>query len=636
MNLQTEGLKTKPVGIHTVALGISTLISAASGFVLPTHAEPIRSEANSIVSTSGQSTPSVNIQTIKDILQQEQQRDRKPLPSPLPTISQTVSSSISSEKATTSSVPTSPSSVTPTQTETVPSTSVPKPANSSSKISQTQIAQTFPIKKIEVVGGSVFGTDKLDPIVKPLEGKEVTESQLTEAATAITQLYVSNGYVTSQAIFYPQNIANGIAKIQVYEGKVERIEVVGVTSLNPDYVRSRAELGIGIPLNTSKLEDQLRLLRTDPVFTSVEASLKPGSQTGSSILTIKVVEANQLTGFAGFDNFSAPAVGSERLGVGLNYRNLFGLGDVFSTSYYRTTTGGSNQYDFGFSIPVNPMNGTVSIRYAPSNYRITQSPFDAFNIRGNNEVYSATFRQPLIRTPREEFALSLGYEYQKGQTFLFNDLAVPFGLGPEADGTSRTSVFKFGQDYTNRDTEGVWSLRSQFSLGTGLFGATYVTDPSAAFFSWLGQIQRVQVLGSDTILIGALDAQFSADPLLPSQQFVIGGGQSVRGFRQNARSGDNGIRFSLESRFVVARNEEGRTIVQLAPFVDLGTVWNNGRNLNLLPNQNFLAGGGLGILVEPISRLNLRLDYAIPFVNLSDRGSNLQESSLYFSLGYQF
>jgi hemolysin activation/secretion protein len=179
-------------------------------------------------------------------------------------------------------------------------------------------------------------------------------------------------------------------------------------------------------------------------------------------------------------------------------------------------------------------------------------------------------------------------------------------------------------------------LRSQFSLGTGLFGATYVTSPSAAFLSWLGQIQRVQVLGTDTILIGSLDTQLSADPLLPSQQFVIGGGQSLRGFSQNARSGDNGIRLSLESRFVVARNEDGRTVLQLAPFVDLGTVWNNSRNLNLLPSQNFLAGGGLGILFEPIKRLNLRLDYALPFVNLSDRGSNLQESSLYFSIGYQF
>lgn len=577
MPLKITKSKIKAERIHLVLLSISTLALALIDCELSVNANPVSS-------------------------------DLKPSPS---------TSSISSKKLAPSSL-TSPSQISQTRT------------------SQTQISQAISIKKIEVVGSTVFDAAKLDPIIRPLEGKQATKEQLTAAANAITQLYISNGYVTSQALFTPNNIVDGVAKIQVLEGKIERIDILGVTSLNPDYVRSRTQLGVGTPLNANNLEDQLRLLRADPMFTSVDASLKAGSQNGFSILTITVVEANQLTGSVSFDNFSPPAVGSERIGAGLSYRNLFGMGDVFTTNYYGTTTGGSNQYDFGFSIPVNPMNGTVSLRFAPSNYRITQSPFDAFNIRGNNEVYAATYRQPLIRNPREELALSLGYEYQRGQTFLFNDLAVPFGIGAEADGTSRTSVFKFGQDYTSRDTEGVWSLRSQFSLGTGLFGTTFVTTPSSAFLSWLGQIQRVQVLGSDTILIGSLDTQLSADPLLPSQQFVIGGGQSVRGFRQNVRSGDNGIRLSLESRFVVARNEEGRTILQLAPFADLGTVWNNSKNLNVLSNQNFLAGGGLGILFEPIKRLNLRLDYAIPFVNLSDRGSNLQESSLYFSIGHQF
>lgn len=572
MQVKTTKLKLKIERIHSVLLGLSTLALVATDVRSSVNANP--------VSTALTSSPSISSIPSKEI--------------------------------------------------------APSPLTSPSQTSQTEIAQAIPIKKIEVIGSTVFDATKLEPITKPLEGKSVTEEQLTAAANAITQLYTRNGYVTSQALYTPQSVVDGIAKIQVLEGKVEKIEIIGVNALNPDYVRSRTELGIGTALNTNNLEDQLRLLRADPNFKSFDANLKAGSKAGLSILTITVVEANQFAGSVSFDNFSAPAVGSERMGVGLNYRNLFGLGDVFTANYSRTTTGGSNQYDFGFSIPVNPMNGAVSLRFAPSNYRITQEPFDAFNIRGNSEVYAATYRQPLIRSLREEFALSLGYEYQRGQTFLFNDLAVPFGIGPESDGTSRTSVFKFGQDYTSRDTEGAWSLRSQFSLGTGLFGETFVTDPSAAFFSWLGQIQRVQVLGTDTILIGSLDTQLSADPLLPSQQFVIGGGQSLRGFRQNARSGDNGIRLSLESRFVVARNEDGRTVLQLAPFIDLGTVWNNSRNLNLLPNQNVLAGGGLGILFEPVKRLNLRLDYALPFVNLSDRGSNLQESSLYFSIGYQF
>ncbi|MBD2315963.1 ShlB/FhaC/HecB family hemolysin secretion/activation protein [Phormidium tenue] len=503
-------------------------------------------------------------------------------------------------------------------------------------IASSPIAQAIAVKKVEVIGSTILTSAELATISKSLEGQQVTPEQIQQAAQSITKIYADRGYITSQAVVDPQKVVDGIVTIQVIEGRVEKIEIVGLTHTNPDYVRSRVELGTGTPLNTAKLEDQLRLLRADPIFSDVEASLKSGGQADSSILVVTVKEANQFGGFASIDNFSPPAVGSERYGGGLFFRNLSGNGDTFTASYYGTTTGGSNQYDLSYSIPLNPMNGTLSLRYSPSNYRITQSPFDILNIRGNNNLFDLNFRQPLVRTSVEEFALSLGYSYQKGQTFAFNDLATPFGIGPEADGTTRTSVIKFGQDYTLRDLFGAWSLRSQFSLGTGLFGSTSVTTPSGSFLSWLGQIQRVQSLGTDSLLIGALDLQLSADPLLSSQQFTIGGGQSLRGFRQNARTGDNGFRFSLENRFVALRNEKNAALLQVIPFLDAGAIWNHANNPNTLPRQNFLAGGGIGLLFTPLEKLIIRLDYAIPFVNLSDRGTNLQESAFYFSLSYQF
>ncbi len=498
------------------------------------------------------------------------------------------------------------------------------------------IAQAIAVKKVKIVGSTILNDAELATVSKTLEGQEVTTEQIQKTAQTITQIYADRGYITSQAVVDPSKTVDGVVTIQVVEGKVEKIEIQGLTNTNPEYVRSRIALGTGTPLNTAKLEDQLRLLRADPIFKDIEASLKAGSQPDSSILVVTVKEANQFGGFASIDNFSPPAVGSERYGGGLFFRNLSGNGDTFAASYYGTTTGGSNQYDLSYSIPLNPMNGTLSLRYSPSNYRITQAPFDALNIRGNNNLFDLNFRQPLIRSTTEEFALSLGYSYQRGQTFAFNDLATPFGIGPEPDGTSRTSVIKFGQDYTLRDLFGAWSLRSQFNLGTGLFGSTNVATPSGSFLSWLGQVQRVQSLGNDSLLIGALDLQLSADPLLSSQQFTIGGGQSLRGYRQNVRSGDNGIRFSLENRFVALRNEQNAALLQVIPFLDAGAIWNHPNNPNTLPSQNFLAGGGIGLLFTPVERLNMRLDYAIPFVNLSDRGSNLQESSFYFSLGYQF
>ena len=220
---------------------------------------------------------------------------------------------------------------------------------------------------------------------------------------------------------------------------------------------------------------------------------------------------------------------------------------------------------------------------------------------------------------------------------MFENLATPFGFGPDANGVSTTSIFRFGQDYTLRDPDGTWALRSQFNLGTGLFGATFVTTPNAGFFSWLGQLQRVHILGSDALLIASLDSQLSANPLLPSQQFSIGGGQSLRGFRQSALSGDNGIRLSLETRLTAMRDQNTkRSLLQIAPFIDLGAIWNHGDNPTPSPPQNFLAAAGLSVITEIIERLILRIDFAIPFVNLQGRGNNLQDTSIYFSTNYSF
>jgi hemolysin activation/secretion protein len=278
---------------------------------------------------------------------------------------------------------------------------------------------------------------------------------------------------------------------------------------------------------------------------------------------------------------------------------------------------------------------SIEARTRINRNEIISDSLEEFDIRGELEEYELSFRQPLIRSPRNELALGLSFNYQDGQTFTFQG-ATPFGIGPDEDGVSRTSVLKFEQEYINRQVSGAWALNSQLNFGTGLFDATDNSDsiPDGQFFSWLAQIQRVQVLSEDNFLIIQGDLQLTPDSLLPAQQFVIGGGQSVRGFRQNVRSGDNGFRFLIEERFTIARDESGEGIFTLAPFFNMGSVWNVDDNPNNLPDQNFIAAVGLGLLWEPLEGLNLRLDYAPPLVDLDDKGDNIQDNGFYFSLSY--
>lgn len=492
----------------------------------------------------------------------------------------------------------------------------------------------IPVQRIEVVGSTILSRQELDPIVKPLEGRSVTLEELRKAAEKITEIYLERGYITSRAIVPPQTISGGLVQIQVIEGRLARIEVEGTKRLNPAYIKSRIRLGARTPLSTANLEDQLRLLRVDPLFDNVEASLRAGDQEGESILIVRVIEANPFQANFSVDNYSPPSVGSERLGINLRHRNLTGNGDELAGAYYRSI-GDSDVFDFSYRFPINAMNGTIQLRAAPNRNGIVQAPFDAFDITGKSHLFEISYRQPLLRSPLREFAVSVGFSYQRSQTFLAGE-PYPFGSGPNEKGISSTSVFKLGQDYILRDPQGAWALRSQFSIGTGLFDATLNHDPvpDSRFLSWLGQVQRVQRLSDKHLLILQADLQLSANSLLPSQQFVIGGGQSLRGYRQNVRSGDNGFRLSLEDRITVERDAAGVPTLLLAPFLDIGTVWNTGNNPNKLTNQNFLAGVGMGVIWEPIEHVNVRLDYGIPLVSIKDRGKNAQDYGFYFSVIY--
>ncbi|MEM1368999.1 MAG: ShlB/FhaC/HecB family hemolysin secretion/activation protein [Cyanobacteria bacterium P01_H01_bin.15] len=498
--------------------------------------------------------------------------------------------------------------------------------------------QLFMISGLTVTGSSIFEAADFEAIVDPLRNQSVPLSTLQSAVDQVTQLYINEGYLTTRAILNTESLQTETVLIQVLEGGIESIELEGADGL-ASYVRARLRLGAGTPLNVGKLEDQLRVLQGDPLIDAIEASLRAGSTVGQSILAVRVDPAKRLFGGMGADNYSPPSVGGERLRLSLGYRNLSNsLGDQIAVSYTpRFQEFNTYTLDFGYRVPVNAMDGTVGARFTLDRNEVIEGPFETLDIRGNSELYSLNFRQPLIKTPQEELAFSVGFAYRDGLTSTFAG-PTPFGLGPDSDGTTRTSVLSLGQDYTVRDSSGAWAIRNLFRFGLDIFNATDNPGdiPDGQFFSWLTQFQRLQVINPDNFLIIQADLQLTGDGLLASDQFAIGGGQSVRGYRQNVRSGDNGFRFTIEDRLTVARKESGEPLFIVAPFFDAGKTWNVDSNPNVTFPDRFIAAIGLGLLLQPVERLNLRVDYAPPLIDLDDRGDNVQDYGFYFSADYQF
>ncbi len=487
--------------------------------------------------------------------------------------------------------------------------------------------ESFFVKEIQVTGYSVL-KDEIIKLKQGYENKDVTFEQLLELRSQITELYVKKGYITSGA-FIPnnQNIGSGVVQIQVVEGELERISISGLQRLQSAYVRSRIERLTGKPLNQKSLEEALQLLQLDPVIERVNAELTAGTTPGSNILQVKITESPAFHAGVIFANNQSTSVGSQQGSVFVAHDNLLGFGDKISAEY--GITDGLDIYNINYSIPFNALDGTVGVRYSNSGSRIIESQFRDLNIRSEAETLSFNLRQPLIHTPNSELALGLAFDLRRSQTFILNDIPFSFTEGPK-DGESKVTVIRFSQDWLQRSNNSVLAARSQFSLGIGALDATLNdTGTDGRFFSWVGQFQWVQRLSPRVLMLAKVNTQLTPDSLLSLEKISIGGVDTVRGYGQNQLVADNGVVGGVEVRIPLASNVE---TLQLVPFFDIGTAWNN-RGSN--PDPQTLASLGLGLQWQPFSGLALRADYGIPLIGTSDRGSSLQDNGFNFSVRYQ-
>ena len=108
---------------------------------------------------------------------------------------------------------------------TIPLLSASQPTPAQPPVNAVPKRDRFSIKKVQVLGSTVLHSE-IAALIKPYENREVTFEELIGLRSAITQLYIQNGYVTSGA-FLPNNqsLNDGVVQIQVVEGELETIEL---------------------------------------------------------------------------------------------------------------------------------------------------------------------------------------------------------------------------------------------------------------------------------------------------------------------------------------------------------------------------------------------------------------------------
>jgi hemolysin activation/secretion protein len=493
------------------------------------------------------------------------------------------------------------------------------------------IPEKITVKSFKVIGSTVFSQEELAKITNPFTDRPISLTELFQVRSAITDFYTSKGYLNSGAFIPPQELKGGTVEIEILEGELEEINVKVEGRLNPEYVRSRIALAATKPLNVNTLLETLQLLRLDPLIENISAELSAGATPGMSLLDIKVKQADTFVLQGTYDNGRSPSVGSDRRIVELSEGNLLGFGDNFDFRY--TNTDGSNAFDLSYKLPLNPRNGKLTLAYGNTNNDVIEKPFSPLDINSKSRYYEITFSQPVFQKPDREFILGITATRTESDTSLL-DFKFPLSRGADDQGKTRISAIRLFQEWTQRSEQEVFAVRSQLSLGFNALDATINDDdqPDSQFFVWRGQGQWVRRLGEDSLFLIRGDLQLAGGALVPLEQFSLGGISNVRGYRQDLLLSDSGFFLSSEIRLPIFKVSKIKGVLQLTPFVDFGTAWN--RDEEKIDPET-LVSVGVGLNWQQGDRLNARIDWGIPLVDVDSDKNTLQESGVYFSINYK-
>jgi len=457
------------------------------------------------------------------------------------------------------------------------------------------------VQRVEIVGNTVISTDELRQVLGVEEGKVLNTVDLRTGARNVEKLYQDRGYVLVRVA--DVEFRDGTLRVEIREGRVERVEIRGLRRTRPTLVRRVLTVREGEVFNVQRLQRDLQEVFATGVFENVRANPQPGSDPDKVVVVIEVEERASRE-FGGGVGYSPQAGFLGR--VQFTERNLHGMGRTVSLSYERNISaliGGG----------ITPVSGQ------PTENILIQYRDPWFIHRGQALSLELHDTAQLI----DDRALGVRYlQSLEGGSVgltrrLTGELSLTLGLRTERgdfvvlEGDPSKVQFSKGLVHALR-AEGVYEARDNPVTASRGWRAVASVDYG---FKLLGgdldfgklQLEYVQYvpLGPGT-LVGRIRAGASVGGLPLQEQYPLGGPQSVRGLGLNALRGSSLALASLEYRLPLKALFPNLEAITVIGFADVGGVAPSG--FGFVQQTQFSYGAGL-LVQSPIGPI--RIDYAI-------------------------
>ncbi len=416
--------------------------------------------------------------------------------------------------------------------------------------------EKFAINQFDVQGNTVLSKTEIDQVIAPFTGKDKGYGDVQKALEALERAYHSKGYGTVSAYVPEQELASGVVRLQVAEGIIGKVTVTGNNYFSADNVRNALpQLREGKVPNLSLISDNVQFANENPAK-KTEVILGVSEEEGKVDAKVAVNEENPRRVFVTVDNTGEKrTTGQYRAGLSYRDANLFGHDETLTVGYISApdAPGGvkAEVYTVGLRIPFYALGDSLDLIAAKSTVNIPASviaPGGTLALNGKGTIFAARWNHLFPRAGEYTSRVVLGLDWK--------DLENP------CKGLVNAGCIGLLETPVSATYLGQWqkpNVAADFNAGVAYnlllrerqsgWRYNYAANARSTQKDFL--IFRVggsylQSLRGDWQVRGALNAQYSDNPLPTTEQLGLTGAQAVRGFSERVLTSDNGFIANIE------------------------------------------------------------------------------------------
>lgn len=409
--------------------------------------------------------------------------------------------------------------------------------------------KTVMVKAFKISGAVHISESKLQAMIASYTNKELTFTQMQEAASSITKAYREEGYFVARAYIPVQTMKEGIVEIAIIEGNYGELKLNNTSLVKDSILQGMLDNGKdkNIISNTT-LERAMLIINNTPGAKVTQVDVMPGKVIGTSDFAVKTEPTQRYDGYIIGDNYGSRYTGENRVMAGLNLNSLAGIGDKLSIVGMA-----SNGFDLkygriAYSAPLmsNGLGGELS--YSNTNYSLTDK-YAGLDAYGTARMVEGSLTYPFLKTRHEtlnitsSLALKKLNDHQNGAIISDKDATV-FTLG-----ANHTKDCKFlGLDAKTTSaltlTSGNLTFNDTVSEATDAAGANTQGRYNKISGSVGGTIAFNQATSLSTNLL--FQKALGHKNLDGTEDFILGGSNGVKAYPTSELSAENGLMLNTE------------------------------------------------------------------------------------------